>query len=99
MIHAEPTVTLYSTPPKHSGGARALRALFLIALFVLIAGFVVYRGIHTRIQTAPAVKDQTLALAVRTVAVIQASPGALQDEVVLPGNIQAFINSPIYAIT
>jgi RND family efflux transporter MFP subunit len=97
MIEAEPTLRLRSTPPKHSGGARALRALFLIALFVLIAGFVVYRGIHTRIQTAAAVKDQTLALAVPTVAVIHPRPGAMQDEVVLPGNIQAFIDSPIYA--
>jgi RND family efflux transporter MFP subunit len=97
MIHAQPTVSRRAKPPKDSGGARALRALFLIALFVLIAGFVVYRGIHTRIQTAAAVKDQTLALAVPTVAVIHPRPGAMLDEVVLPGNIQAFIDSPIYA--
>ena len=59
--------------------------------------FVVYRGIHSRIQTAAAVKDQTLALAVPTVSVIHPRTGAMLDEVVLPGNIQAFIDSPIYA--
>ena len=36
-------------------------------------------------------------LAVPTVAVAHPRMGALQDEVVLPGNIQAFIDSPIYA--
>jgi len=97
MIHAEPTLRLRSTPPKKSGGARALRALFLVAVVVLISGFVVYRGIHARIQTAATVKDQTLALAVPTVLVMHPRPGALQDEVILPGNIQAFIDSPIYA--
>jgi len=97
MIHAEPTVRLRPIPPKRSGGARVLKALLLVALIVLVAGFVVYRGIHARIQTATAVKDQTLALAVPTVAVIHPRPGAMQDEVVLPGNIQAFIDSPIYA--
>jgi len=97
MIQAEPPIRLRSTPPKNSGGTHVLKALILIALFVLIAGFVVYRGIHSRIQTAAAVKDQTLALAVPTVAVIHPRPGAMLDEVVLPGNIQAFIDSPIYA--
>ena len=97
MIQAEPTVRLQSEPQKNSGAARALRALFLVAVVVLIAGFVVYRGIHSRIQAAAAVKDQTLALAVPTVSVIHPRPGAVADEVVLPGNIQAFIDSPIYA--
>jgi RND family efflux transporter MFP subunit len=97
MIHAEPTVRLRSTPPKNSGGVRLLKALLLAALVVLIAGFVVYRGIHARIQAAAAVKDQTLSLAVPTVSVMHPRPGAMQDEVVLPGNIQAFIDSPIYA--
>ena len=42
-------------------------------------------------------KQETLELAVPTVAVIHPKLGALQNEVVLPGNIQAFIDSPIYA--
>jgi RND family efflux transporter MFP subunit len=97
VIDAEPAVRLRSQPPKPSGGARALKAVLLVALVVLIAGWVVFRGISSRIQSAAAVKDQTLALAVPTVAVIHPRPGALADEVVLPGNIQAFMDSPIYA--
>ena len=97
MIQTDQTISRRFEPPKRSGGSHALRAMLLVALFVLIAGFVVYRGIHTRIQTAAAVKDQTLALAVPTVAVIHPRPGTMQDEVVLPGNIQAFIDSPVYA--
>jgi RND family efflux transporter MFP subunit len=97
MIHAEPTVTRRVEPPRHSGGSRIARALLLAVLVVLIAGFVVYRGIRGRIRTAAAVKNQTLSLAVPTVSVIHPRPGAKIDEVVLPGNIQAFVDAPIYA--
>jgi len=97
MIQTDQTISRGVEPPKRSGGSRALRAMLLLALFVLVAGSVVYRGIHTRIQTAAAVKNQTLALAVPTVAVLHPRPGTIQDEVVLPGNIQAFIDSPVYA--
>ena len=96
MIQTEPTVSRRGKPPKISSGSRALKALFVVAL-VLIVGLVVYRGIRARIQAAAAVKDQTLALAVPTVSVIRPRPGATIDEVVLPGNIQAFVDSPVYA--
>jgi len=97
MIQTDQTISRCVEPSKRSGGSRALKAMLLVALFMLIAGFVVYRGIRTRIQTAAAVKNQTLALAVPTVAVLHPRPGTIQDEVVLPGNIQAFIDSPVYA--
>jgi RND family efflux transporter MFP subunit len=97
MIHVEPSVSRQAKPPRDSRGSRAATGLLLAALVVLIAGFVVFRGIRARIQTAAAVKNETLALAVPTVSVIHPRPGTLQDEVVLPGNIQAFVDSPIYA--
>ncbi len=54
-------------------------------------------GIDARIKTAAAVRQETLDLAIPTVSVIHPKPGSLKNEVVLPGNIQAFIDSPIYA--
>jgi multidrug efflux pump subunit AcrA (membrane-fusion protein) len=69
----------------------------LLVLAVLVAAGVVFWGINARIQTAAAVKESTKELAIPAVSVIHPKPGAMKDEVVLPGNIQAFTDSPIYA--
>jgi RND family efflux transporter MFP subunit len=95
MIQTEPSLGRLARPPR-SSIARVLKAILIIAL-LLAAGYVIFRGIRTRIQTAAAVKQETLELSVPTVAVIHPRPGAKQDEVILPGNIQAFTDSPIYA--
>jgi RND family efflux transporter MFP subunit len=61
-----------------------------------VAG-IVFWGINARIQTAAAVKETTKELAIPAVSVIHPKPGAVKNEVVLPGNVQAFTDSPIYA--
>jgi RND family efflux transporter MFP subunit len=82
-------------PPPVRG--RALRVAVLLLLFVVVAAAIVFFGINARIQTAAAIKETTRELAIPSVAVIHAKPGAVKNEVVLPGNIQAFTDSPIYA--
>src|ERR1700733_2992270 len=99
MLDSEPTVetpraSLPDLPPARS---RALRVTVLLVLAVLIAAGIVFWGINARIQTAAAVKETTRELAIPDVSVIHPKPGAVKDEVVLPGNIQAFTDSPIYA--
>lgn len=79
--------------------ARTVKLIFLVLAVVLIAGAVVVRGITSRIKVAAIVKKETLDLAVPSVAVIHPKRGAMKDEVALPGNIMAFIDSPIYART
>jgi RND family efflux transporter MFP subunit len=76
---------------------RTPRVVILLVLAVLIVAGVVFWGINARIQTAAAVKETTRELAIPNVAVIHPKPGALKNEVVLPGNVQAFTDSPIYA--
>src|SRR5271163_4696769 len=83
-----------SLPPARP---RTLRMVILLLLAVLMVAGVVFWGINARIQTAAAVKETTRELAIPAVSVIHAKPGAMKDEVVLPGNIQAFTDSPIYA--
>jgi RND family efflux transporter MFP subunit len=76
---------------------RTMRMVGFLLLAVLIVAGVVFWGINARIQTAAAVKEATRELAIPDVSVIHPKPGAMKDEVVLPGNIQAFTDSPIYA--
>lgn len=81
---------------KGSGLHRGVRLLLLIAV-ALAAAVVVTSGIRTREKTAAAVQQQTLDMSVPVVQVIHPKHGSLKDEVVLPGNIQAYTDSPIYA--
>jgi RND family efflux transporter MFP subunit len=92
-----------TTAPKHTesdtsrGFPRALKVALVLLITVLVVGAVIVWGIDARIKTAAAVKQETVELATPTVAVAHPKMGALQNEVVLPGNIQAFIDAPIFA--
>ncbi|MGA3204406.1 MAG: efflux RND transporter periplasmic adaptor subunit [Bryobacteraceae bacterium] len=78
---------------------RTLKILLIVVLAVLIAGTVVIRGIHSRINAAAVVRGRTLEQAVLSVAAIHAKRGELREEIALPGNIQAFLDAPVYART
>src|SRR5580698_1884826 len=91
---ANKPVSPVGQPPARSN---ALRLAVLLVLVVLIVAGVVFWGINARIQTAAAVKETTQELAIPNVSVIHPKPGAMKNEVVLPGNVQAFTDSPIYA--
>src|SRR5579871_4004750 len=78
---------------------RTLKFVLLFALFAVLAAVVIFRGIDSRIKAAAIVKQETLDLAIPSVAVIHPKRGAMKDEIVLPGNMQAFTDSPIYART
>jgi RND family efflux transporter MFP subunit len=78
---------------------RTLKVLLIVAVAVLIAGFVVVRGIHSRIDAAAVIKEKTLEQSVPSVSVIHPKRGEMKEEISLPGNIQAFVDAPVYART
>ena len=82
--------------PPSSGVGKVIVGLVLL---LLVAGAVVYRGVTTRVRAAADVQADTRNLAVPAVSLAQPKRGAPQEEIVLPGNIQAFIDAPIYART
>ena len=75
------------------------RGIWVAIIVLLIVAGVVIAGIVPREKAKAALKSETYNLAVPTVAVIHPKMGAPQTEIVLPGNVQAFIDSPIYART
>lgn len=79
------------------GGSRRLVLIAVIVLIIVAA--VVIAGIVPRERAKAALRKETNELAIPNVAVIPARRGALQQEIVLPGNMEAFIDSPIYART
>jgi multidrug efflux pump subunit AcrA (membrane-fusion protein) len=78
-------------PAKH-GVLVAFIALLIIAIVVIA-------GVVPRWRARAALRTETYNLAVPSVSIIHPKLGASQTEIVLPGNIQAFTDSPIYART
>ena len=76
-------------------GLRWILAGVIVAVFA--AAFIL--GIKPRLDANAALKKETQALNIPTVSIIRAKPGDVNKELVLPGNVQAFMDTPIYART
>jgi RND family efflux transporter MFP subunit len=68
-------------------------------LLLLVATGLAFWGISTRAKALAVVTRETRELAVPTVSVVRPDKGAPQQEIVLPGTMQAFTDAPIYART
>jgi RND family efflux transporter MFP subunit len=81
-----------------SAASRMLKWIFVLAIIVMLA-IVINRGIDSRIKAASIVKQETADLAIPAVSVTHPRLGESKQELVLPGNLQAFTFAPIYART
>jgi RND family efflux transporter MFP subunit len=73
-------------------------ALFVVVL-IIVAGLIVVAGIVPRLNARKALAEETSRTSAPVVTVISPSAAAPSEEVVLPGNMQAFVDAPIYART
>jgi RND family efflux transporter MFP subunit len=71
----------------------------IAAAGVLIALAVVVGGILPRVKARTALAEETKALAQPTVLVVHPKRSAPAQEIVLPANVQAYMDAPIYART
>ena len=76
------------------------RSLFVgLAIAALLLGIVIYSGIHERAVAASNLGTVTERAAIATVNVVAPESGTAPEEIVLPGNTQAFSDTPIFART
>ena len=75
------------------------RILFGVAVALLILIVIAATGILRRTHAGTALAQRTDELAPPTVTVAPAQPGAPTEAIVLPGNVTAYTDSPIYART
>src|SRR5215472_448046 len=90
---------LATATPNIPTGERPRRSwlkTFLIA--AVVAGILIF-GIHSRIKAEASLRTVTAQMAVPSVSIVQPKRAAPAQEIILPGNIQPFISSPIYART
>ncbi len=70
-----------------------------VLLILVIVGGILGYGIRTRMKAEASLQTVTTQMAVPSVSVVQPKAAAPAQEIILPGNIQPLISSPIYART
>src|SRR5258706_4456289 len=98
------TIEVQTVQPTTDGfhprrGARRQTAILVAASALAALALMIYSGIHSRAAAESRLTKRTEEAAIPTVAVVFPREGAPTQEIVLPGNTQAFSDAPIYART
>lgn len=95
--HSQAPASQHSAPEQPPVSPRKA----VVWLFVLLLVFAVFGviGVVHRMHDSTVLADRTDEMAPPTVSVAQPKPGAPVDSFVLPGNVTAYTDSPIYART
>jgi RND family efflux transporter MFP subunit len=87
-------------PPNDVGRRqRSLRRWLGVAIALIVVATLLVSGILSRVKARTALKAETAQVALTAVSVVSPKQSAPAEEIILPGNVQPFITSPIYART
>jgi RND family efflux transporter MFP subunit len=87
-------------PPNDAGRKRhASRRWLVLAIAVIVVAAVLVSGIMSRVKARTRLKAETAQVALTAVSVVSPKQTAPAEEIILPGNVQPFITSPVYART
>jgi RND family efflux transporter MFP subunit len=87
----------HADPPSPPGG-KVTRGIVLVLIVIGVALVVIW-GISSRRKASAELSQETRDLAIPTVSVIHPKPGAPQQEIVIPGDMQPYTDAPIFART
>jgi RND family efflux transporter MFP subunit len=92
---AEQTLTLVEVRT-----AKRLRKSWLVlAIAAIVVAALLGSGIWSRVKASTTLRTETAQAALTAVSVVSPKQTAPADEIILPGNVQPFITSPIYSRT
>ena len=87
-------------PLNHAGAGKGSRKAWLVlALAVIAVAALLISGIWSRVKAGTTLRAETAQAALTAVSVVSPKQTAPTDEIILPGNVQPFITSPIYSRT
>src|ERR1700758_2833085 len=95
----ENNVEIFPLQPQPNSRLHSGRLWFIALTAVAVVIVVLAFGILSRVKAAANLRTVTAQMAVPDVAVVQPKPAAPAQEIILPGNIQPLISSPVYART
>ncbi len=93
----EPPHTPEAVPRRRISPVARIALVLLLAASAAALYSVIHSGIRERVQADAVLTRETLDMAVSTVAVVRPQPASATEELVLPGNMQAFVATPIFA--
>ena len=93
--HAPPQVT----PPPELPAAPPRKAIIIVVLVIVVLGLSGAASMFSRIRAGRALAKETEADSVATVVVVHPLAEKPEEELVLPGSLQAYEESPIFART
>ncbi|MGB8768502.1 MAG: efflux RND transporter periplasmic adaptor subunit [Candidatus Korobacteraceae bacterium] len=82
---------------QSSAGSTPRKRWLLALVIVAVVGGLLFFGIRSRIKAEQKLRAVTAQMAEPSVTVVQPKPSAPAQEIILPGNVQPFISSPVYA--
>ena len=95
----ENSVEIVPLDPMPKKDEPSTRHWFAPTLVGVVAIAILVVGIHSRVKAEASLRTVTAQMAVPSVSVVQPKPAAPAQEIILPGNMQPFISSPVYART
>jgi RND family efflux transporter MFP subunit len=102
MLPQTDVQTMAEGSPTANGGGTGQRAqkhwLALAIAVIAVAGLLIF-GIWSRVRARTALNTETAQAALTAVSVVSPKQTTPAEEIILPGNVQPYISSPIYART
>jgi RND family efflux transporter MFP subunit len=80
-------------------GKRSRKRWLVLAIAVIAVATLLVSGIWSRVKAGATLRAETAQAALPAVSVVSPKQTAPADEIILPGNVQPFITSPIYSRT
>ncbi len=89
------------SPSLNDGGARDhQRALWLpLTILLIVVAALLAWGVWSRVSAGKSLRAEAAQVAVTAVSVVSPKLTAQSQEIILPGNVQPFISSPVYSRT
>jgi RND family efflux transporter MFP subunit len=93
-------VAVQTPPPNDVGRSQSPRRRWLsLAVALIVVAALLVSGILSRVRARTTLKAETAQVALTAVSVVSPKQAEPNQEIILPGNVQPFITSPIYART
>src|SRR6266436_5847726 len=86
-------------PLNETGQTPPNRRWLVLTIALVVVGGLLLSGIWSRVRARTTLKAETAQVALTAVSVVSPKQTAPTQEIILPGNVQPFITSPIYART
>jgi RND family efflux transporter MFP subunit len=89
------------SPAANGGdaGQRTHKQWLVLAVAVILVAALLISGIRSRVRARAALDTETTQAALTAVSVVSPKQTTPAEEIILPGNVQPYISSPIYART